>query len=95
MKVVNKSIGQKHVTAAAALLAIFVAISPSASAKHRAVKPVLEPASVIAHLRLTGASVSQLVLQQRGSKQYLYLQQASKDGFAIVDVTKPDQPTQE
>jgi hypothetical protein len=92
MKVINKSIGQKYATAAAALLAIFVAMSPGASAKHRAVKPALEPASVIAHLPLTGASVSQLVLQQHGSKQYLYVEQASKEGFAIVDVTKPDQP---
>jgi hypothetical protein len=92
MKVVSESIGQKHATAAAAVLAIFVAISPGASAKHRAVKPAPEPASVIAHLPLTGASVSQLVLQQHGSKQYLYVEQASKEGFAIVDVTKPDQP---
>jgi hypothetical protein len=92
MKVVSNSIGQKHAAAAAAVLAIFVAISPGASAKHRAVKPAPEPASVIAHLPLTGASVSQLVLQQHGSKQYLYVEQASKEGFAIVDVTKPDQP---
>jgi hypothetical protein len=92
MKVVIKSMGQKHATAAAALLAIFVAISPGASAKHRAAKPALEPAAVIAHLPLTGASVSQLVLQQYGSKQFLYVEQASKEGFAIVDVTKPDQP---
>lgn len=92
MRVVSKSIGQRHVIAAAALLAVFVAISPGASAKHRAVKPALEPATVIAHLPLTGASVSQLVLQQHGSKQYLYVEQASKEGFAIVDVTKPDQP---
>jgi hypothetical protein len=92
MKVVIKSMGQKHATAAAALLAIFVAISPGASAKHRVAKPALEPASVIAHLPLTGASVSQLMLQQHGSKQYLYVEQASKEGFAIVDVTKPEQP---
>jgi hypothetical protein len=92
MKVVNKSIGQKHASATAAVLAIFVAISPGASAKHRAAKPALEPATVIAHLPLTGARVSQLVLQQHGSKQYLYVEQASKEGFAIVDVTKPDRP---
>jgi len=92
MKVVIKSMGQKHAIAAAAVLAIFVAISPGASAKHRVAKPALEPASVIAHLPLTGASVSQLMLQQHGSKQYLYVEQASKEGFAIVDVTKPDHP---
>jgi hypothetical protein len=92
MKAVIKSMGQKHATAAAAILAIFMSISPGASAKHRGVKPALEPATVIAHLPLTGASVSQLMLQRHGNKQYLYVEQASKEGFAIVDVTKPDQP---
>jgi hypothetical protein len=51
-----------------------------------------ETASVIGHLALPGASVIELVLQQRGSKQYLYVEQASKEGFAIVDVTNPEQP---
>lgn len=91
MKVINKSIGQKLMTAVAAF-AFFMATSPGASAKHRAGNAAQQPATIIAHLPLTGASVSELVLQQRGSKQYLYLQQASKDGFAIVDVTRPDQP---
>jgi hypothetical protein len=91
MKVSNKSIGQKLMTAVAAF-AFFMAMSPGASAKHRASNAAQPPATIIAHMPLTGASVSQLVLQQRGSKQYLYLQQASKDGFAIVDVTRPGQP---
>ena len=91
MKVTNNSIGQKLMTAVAAF-AFFMAMSPGANAKHRASNAAQQPATIIAHLPLTGASVSELVLQQRGSKQYLYLQQASKDGFAIVDVTKPDQP---
>jgi hypothetical protein len=92
MKVVSKSIVQKQAAAVAALLTFFAVISPGASAKHRAAKPALEPASVIAHLPLSGAAVSQLVLQESGSKQYLYVEQASKQGFAVVDVTKPDRP---
>jgi hypothetical protein len=92
MKVVSKSMVQKHAIAGAALLAFFVAMSPGASAKHRAVKAAPQQASVVAHLPLPGASVSQLALQQHGSKQYLYVEQGSRDGFAIVDVTKPDQP---
>jgi hypothetical protein len=91
MKVTNKSIGQKLMTAVAAF-ALFMMMSPGASAKHRASNAAEQPATIIAHLPLTGASVSQLVLQQHSGKQYLYLQQASKDGFAIVDVTRPDQP---
>ncbi|HWO29948.1 MAG TPA: hypothetical protein VNO32_14235 [Candidatus Acidoferrum sp.] len=92
MKVISKSIVQKQATAVAALLAFFVVISPVASAKHRAAKPALQPASVVAHLALPGAAASQLELQQHGNKQYLYVEQASKEGFAIVDVTEPDQP---
>jgi hypothetical protein len=89
-----KSVVLNHASAALALLACFAAVSPSASAstKDRAVKPAVQPASVIAHLPLPGPSVSELVLQQRGNKQYLYVEQASHEGFAIVDVTKPSQP---
>jgi hypothetical protein len=92
MKVISRSIVEKQAAAVAALLAFFMAISPGASAKHRAAKPAPQPASVIAQLALPGAAVSQLELQQHGNKQYLYVEQASKEGFAIVDVTKPDQP---
>jgi hypothetical protein len=90
----SKSVVLNHASAALALLACFAANSPSASAstKDRAVKPVVQPASVIAHLPLPGPSVSELALQQRGHKQYLYVEQASHEGFAIVDVTKPNQP---
>jgi hypothetical protein len=91
MKVITKLIVRQ--AAAAALLAFFVATSPVASARQRSDKPAPQQASVIAHLPLPGASVSRLVLQQRGGKRYLYVEQASKEGFAIVDVTKPDRPS--
>jgi hypothetical protein len=92
MKVAPKSIVEKHAAAVVVLLACVAAISPGAPAKHRGAKPAPQPASVIGHLALPGAAVSELVLQQHGSKQYLYVEQASKEGFAIVDVTKPEQP---
>lgn len=92
MKVVPKSIVQNPARVALAVLVCFVAISPRASANNGAVKPAVQPASVIAHLAMPGASVNQLVLQERDGKQYLYVGQASKQGFAIVDVTKPSQP---
>jgi hypothetical protein len=41
---------------------------------------------------LPRASVSQIFLQGHGDKQYLYIQQASEEGFTIVDVTKPYRP---
>jgi len=34
-----------------------------------------------------------MLLQKEDSKQYLYVQQAAKQGFMIVDVSKPDQPS--
>ena len=48
--------------------------------------------TVVAHLPLARASVSQIFLQGHGDKQYLYIQQASEEGFTIVDVTKPYRP---
>jgi hypothetical protein len=51
------------------------------------------PAAVIAHLPLPQATGSQMLLQNESSKQYLYVQQAAKPGFMIVDVSKPEQPS--
>lgn len=51
------------------------------------------PATVIAHLPLPQATGSQMLLQKENGKTYLYVQQASKQGFMIVDVTKPDLPS--
>jgi hypothetical protein len=50
---------------------------------------------VIAHLPLPQATGSQMLLQKEKDhgKLYLYVQQASKQGFMIVDVTKPETPT--
>jgi hypothetical protein len=50
------------------------------------------PATVIAHLRLPQATGIQMLLQKQKGKQYLYIQQAEKQGFMIVDVTAPDRP---
>lgn len=92
MKLIPKSVVPKHASVVLSLLVCFAAVSPSASAKDRAVKPAPQPASVIAHLPLPGGPVNELVLQQRGSKQYLYVEQDSSEGVAIVDVTTPSQP---
>jgi hypothetical protein len=56
-------------------------------------KPTDVPAIVIAHLPLPQATGSQMLLQKEDSRQYLYVQQAAKQGFMIVDVTKPEQPS--
>ena len=87
----NKIITRRFVGYTLALLLLFVAIAPSAIAKHKPETPV-DPVTVVAHLSLPGAPVSQIFLQGQGGKQYLYIQQASAEGFIIVDVTKPYQP---
>ena len=52
-----------------------------------------QPASVIAHLPLQGAAPSQMYLQARGDKRYLYIDQGSNQGYTVVDITKPAQPS--
>ncbi len=56
-------------------------------------KPTDVPATVIAHLPLPQATGGQMLLQKENAKQYLYIQQAAKQGFLIVDVSKPEQPS--
>jgi hypothetical protein len=56
-------------------------------------KPTDVPAIVIAHLPLPQPTGNQMLLQREDAKQYLYVQQASKQGFMIVDVSKPEHPS--
>jgi hypothetical protein len=65
----------------------------ASASEQPAPKPTDVPATVIAHLPLPQATGSQMLLQKEDSKQYLYVQQAAKQGFMIVDVSKPEQPT--
>src|SRR5271167_44835 len=73
-------------------LLLFSALSALAS-ENPGQKPTDVPATVIAHLPLPLATGSQMLLQKENSKQYLYVQQAAKQGFMIVDVSKPELPT--
>lgn len=56
-------------------------------------KPTDVPATVIGHLALPQATGSQMLLQKDKGKQYLYVQQSGKQGFMIVDVTRPERPS--
>jgi hypothetical protein len=76
------------------LLAVFATLVALSSAKDEPPKkPTDLPATVIAHLPLPQATGTQMLLQREDGKNYLYVQQASKQGFMIVDVSKPDKPT--
>jgi hypothetical protein len=55
-------------------------------------KPTDVPATVIAHLPLPQATGNQMFLQREEGKHYLYVQQASKQGYMVVDVSKPEKP---
>jgi hypothetical protein len=87
----NKIRTSRFVEYGLAPLLLFAAMAPSAVAKRKAEKPV-DPVTVVAHLLLPGAAVSQIFLQGQGSKQYLYIQQDPEQGLTIVDVTKPFRP---
>ena len=56
-------------------------------------KPTDVPATVIAHLPLPQATGSQMLLQRENGKHYLYVQQAAKQGFMVVDVSNPEKPS--
>jgi hypothetical protein len=65
----------------------------ASASEQPATKPTDLPATVIAHLPLPQATGSQMLLQKDNGKQYLYVQQATKQGFMVVDVTKPEKPS--
>ena len=73
-----------------AFFAVFVALSLAKDEPPK--KPTDVPATVIAHLPLPQATGNQMLLQKEEGKQYLYVQQASKQGFMVVDVSKPEKP---
>jgi hypothetical protein len=78
--------------APAFIFLLFFGVLASAS-EQPAPKPTDVPATVIAHLPLPQATGSQMLLQKENTKQYLYVQQATKQGFMVVDVTKPEVPS--
>lgn len=81
------------VPAGIAVLAFFVVLVASSPAKDESPKkPTDLPATVIAHLPLPQATGNQMLLQKEEGKQYLYVQQASRQGFMVVDVSKPEKP---
>lgn len=75
------------------VLTLCITLASSAVAEEKIVKPQDVPATVVAHLPLPQASGSQMLLQREKAKLYLYVQQAAKQGFMVVDVTRPEKPS--
>lgn len=81
------------VTYASVLVLALLISGASANANERPEPKATDlPATVIAHLNLPQATGNQMLLQRENSKRYLYVQQAGKQGFMIVDVTAPERP---
>lgn len=70
---------------------VLLAFGPSAFGK-KPDKPT-EAASVIAHLPLEGAVANRMYLQAQNEKRYLYIDQGTNQGYTVVDITKPAQPS--
>src|ERR1700684_456463 len=75
------------------LMSLVVLVALSSAKDEPPKKPTDVPATVIAHLPLPQATGSQMLLQKEKGKQYLYVQQATKQGFMVVDVSKPEAPS--
>ena len=75
------------------VLVCSILIAMASAGEQPTPKPTDVPATVIAHLPLPQATGSQMLLQKENGKHYLYVQQAGKQGFMIVDVTKPEKPS--
>jgi len=88
----NISSGLSASTHALVVAVVLTSLLANATERQPA-KPTDLPATVIAHLPLPQATGNQMLLQRESGKEYLYVQQAAKQGFMIVDVTKPERPS--
>src|SRR5580692_8645130 len=89
MNICSRSLPTHALMSSLLLLASLLA----SASEQPATKPTDLPATVIAHLPLPQPAGSQMLLQKENGKQYLYVQQAAKQGFMVVDVSKPDRPS--
>jgi hypothetical protein len=95
MKAIYQRLLNFHGHRVFAFLVVSALIASNALAEPKSEPPVrpTQKVTVIAHLPLPGTPVSQVLLRQKGSKEYLYIQQTEKEGFTIVDVTQPEHPS--
>jgi hypothetical protein len=90
--VIMQSFRGRMVPCLIVVVLVLMTEAPMVRANDESPKPTDVPARVIAHLPLPQATGNEMLLQKENGKNYLYLQQAAKQGFMIVDVSKPDKP---
>lgn len=81
-----------HLRVRAFALSLLLPSLVAGASEKVATKPTDLPATLIAHLTLPQATGNQMLLQRDNGKEYLYIQQSTKQGFMIVDVSKPERP---
>ena len=92
MNIIHEAVAREHICNALVLFAFVAVTAPGSDAKHRAPTPSEQPATVVAHVLLSGSATNQMDLQENGGKQYLYISANSHEGLTVVDVTNPDKP---
>lgn len=78
--------------AALAIVAIGIAAAPPLHARSNGDNMAAKPENVVAHVDLSGAPVTQMLLVKKNHTEYLVLGLGSSSGVALVDVSKPAQP---
>ena len=79
--------------AAVAIFAIGIALATTVHANAKPNKDAGNtPANVVAHLELSGGSVSRMLLIKKNNKEYLLLGFNSSSPVAVFDVSDPGQP---
>jgi len=74
-------------------LCLAVGAAAGAGAGTTAPKSIELPATVLAHLPLATPAGNHMVMERQGTKRYLYIEQASKAGYTILEVTQAEFPS--
>ena len=77
---------------AVTISAFLCILAPFCRAEDKPAQSGTQRVSVIAHLPIEGAPVTQLFVQEEVGKQYLYVRQASQSAYTIVDVSHANKP---
>jgi hypothetical protein len=78
--------------AALLMVAVGIAAAPAVYAKPNSKRAPGQPPNMVAHVPLSGGSVTRMLLVKKSGKEYLVLGLDSAAQVAILDVSEPGQP---